>query len=62
VSRNRGPLQEIVLKATKINTLAMGLAYFLSEPFNELPDSSGLVGWGVEVAKEALRTSVGNVL
>jgi nucleolar MIF4G domain-containing protein 1 len=58
-ARNRAALQEIFIKATRIDTLAMGLAYFLSGPFQEGLGEADLIKWGVEIAKETLRSSVG---
>jgi nucleolar MIF4G domain-containing protein 1 len=56
-SRNRGAVEEIFIKATKIEMLAMGLMYFMSEAFRgELGDSEGVLEWGINVAKDTLRT------
>lgn len=60
-TRNRGAIEEIFIKATRIQTLAMGLVYFMSEAFNG-EDSSGesekLVKWASRVAKDTLRTMI----
>ncbi|KAJ7158634.1 hypothetical protein C8R46DRAFT_1178090 [Mycena filopes] len=61
-TRNRGPVEEIFIKASRVETLAMGLVYFLTEAFRdvaELDEGVGkLVKWGSGVAKETLRAGV----
>ncbi|KAK7050892.1 suppressor of glycerol defect [Paramarasmius palmivorus] len=63
-TRNRGAIEEIFIKATRIQTLAMGLVFFLSDGL-KLEVGTGasepvrkLVGWGVEVAKDTIRTGL----
>ncbi|KAJ6513111.1 hypothetical protein C8R45DRAFT_857463 [Mycena sanguinolenta] len=62
MTRNRGPLEEIFIKAIRVEALAMGLVYFLTEAFrdvDEMPEGVGkLVRWASGVAKDTLRTGV----
>jgi len=58
-SRARSAVEEIFAKATRFQSLAMGLAYFMSEVFR--PDeegSSDLVRWAVGIAQETLQAGV----
>ncbi|KAG6853988.1 hypothetical protein C0991_011851 [Blastosporella zonata] len=61
-TRNRGAIEEIFIKATRIQTLAMGLVYFLSEAFRDVlqdGDEKGkLIKWASGLAKDTLRTGV----
>ncbi|KAF7374789.1 MIF4G/MA4-domain-containing protein [Mycena sanguinolenta] len=61
-TRNRGPVEEIFIKASRVEALAMGLVYFLTEAFrdvDEMPEGMGkLVRWASGVAKDTLRTGV----
>ncbi|RDB25941.1 Suppressor of glycerol defect protein 1 [Hypsizygus marmoreus] len=61
-TRNRGALEEIFIKATRIQNLAMGLVYFLSEAFRDLSgEEEGLeklIKWASGLAKDTLRTGV----
>ncbi|KAJ6508008.1 hypothetical protein C8R47DRAFT_1036862 [Mycena vitilis] len=61
-TRNRGPVEEIFIKASRIEALAMGLVYFLTEAFRDtdgMPDGlRKLVKWASGVAKDTLRTGV----
>jgi nucleolar MIF4G domain-containing protein 1 len=61
-TRNRGPVEEIFIKASRLEALAMGLVYFLTEAFRdveEMPDGlQRLVKWATGVAKDTLRTGV----
>jgi len=61
-TRNRGPVEEIFIKASRVEALAMGLVYFLTESFrdvDEMPDGTRkLVKWASGVAKDTLRTGV----
>jgi nucleolar MIF4G domain-containing protein 1 len=54
-ARNRGAVEDIFKKATKVEVLAMGLVYFISEHFR---DEDELVRWASEVAMDTLRASV----
>ncbi|KAI0091308.1 hypothetical protein BDY19DRAFT_991875 [Irpex rosettiformis] len=63
-TRNRGPLEEVFIKATRLETLALGLVYFLSQIFDqgrEQNGGSGFVKWATKVAIETLRTGMGIV-
>ncbi|KAJ7903418.1 hypothetical protein B0H14DRAFT_3079584 [Mycena olivaceomarginata] len=61
-TRNRGPVEEIFIKASRVEALAMGLVYFLTEALrdvDEMPDPmKKLVKWASGVAKDTLRTGV----
>ncbi|KAL0574986.1 suppressor of glycerol defect [Marasmius crinis-equi] len=63
-TRNRGSVEEIFLKATKLQTLAMGILFFFSKMFRfEGDDKLGeetkrLVKWGVGVAKDTIQTGL----
>ncbi|KAJ7227305.1 hypothetical protein GGX14DRAFT_629361, partial [Mycena pura] len=61
-TRNRAPIEEIFIKANRVETLAMGLVYFLTEVFLDVDDLHDglqqLVKWASGVAKDTLRTSV----
>ncbi|KAF7316744.1 MIF4G/MA4-domain-containing protein [Mycena chlorophos] len=55
-ARNRGPIEEIFVKGTRIEALAMGLLYFLTETLGDA--ESELVRWASGIAKDTLRTGV----
>ncbi|KAF7336720.1 MIF4G/MA4-domain-containing protein [Mycena venus] len=61
-TRNRSSVEEIFIKASRVEALAMGLVYFLTEAFrdvDEMPDGTRkLVKWASGVAKDTLRTGV----
>jgi nucleolar MIF4G domain-containing protein 1 len=61
-TRNRGAVEQIFIKATRNQTLAMGLVYFMSETFRDVmgddDDMAKLTRWASEVAKDTLRTGV----
>ncbi|THV07360.1 hypothetical protein K435DRAFT_833689 [Dendrothele bispora CBS 962.96] len=63
-TRNRAVVEEVFVKASRVQALSMGLVFFLSRNFSEndvdgLDEStSKLVKWGVEVAKETLRVGL----
>ncbi|KAF5382190.1 hypothetical protein D9615_004440 [Tricholomella constricta] len=61
-TRNCGPIEEIFIKATRIQTLAMGLVYFISEAFRDVSkeedEMSRLIKWASRLAKDTLRTGV----
>ncbi|KAJ6576616.1 hypothetical protein DFH09DRAFT_1149872 [Mycena vulgaris] len=61
-TRNRGPVEEIFIKASRLEALAMGLVYFLTEVFRDVEEMSDalqkLTKWGSAVAKDTLRTGV----
>ncbi|KAI0078809.1 MIF4G-domain-containing protein [Panus rudis PR-1116 ss-1] len=60
-TRNRAPLEEVFIKATKIQALALGLMYFLGEVVKhevEDMDESGFLVWATKVALDTLRTGL----
>ncbi|RPD60072.1 MIF4G-domain-containing protein [Lentinus tigrinus ALCF2SS1-7] len=57
-TRNKGPLEEVFVKGAKIQTLALGLVYFIREAFR---GESGFLKWASQVALEVLRKGVDNV-
>ncbi|KAG5646977.1 hypothetical protein DXG03_001700 [Asterophora parasitica] len=61
-TRNRGSIEEIFIKARRIQTLAMGLVYFMSESFRDVSknddEMSKLIKWASTLAKDTLRTGV----
>lgn len=61
-TRNRGPVEEIFIKASRVEALAMGLVYFLTEVFRDLDEMEDglrkLTKWATGVAKDTLRTAV----
>jgi nucleolar MIF4G domain-containing protein 1 len=60
-TRNRRAVEEIFIKATRIENLAMGLMYFLSEIFKSDGDNgemSTFLKWGCDLAKDTLRTGM----
>lgn len=65
-TRNRGSLEEIFLKGSRNETLAMGIVYFLSEAFPKQNKGRSKVDdftlWATGVARETLRTGVDVVL
>jgi len=62
VSRNRGAIEGIFIKATRIDTLAMGLVYFMSEAFRNASKEEDVMGklvkWASGLAKDTLQTGV----
>lgn len=57
-SRNRAALEEIFAKVTHIETLAMGLLYFVSEAFRKDSKTEDFLKWAVDVVQDRLRTGV----
>ncbi|KAF8969183.1 hypothetical protein BDZ97DRAFT_1754792 [Flammula alnicola] len=61
-TRNRNAIEEIFIKASRVQTLAMGLIYYLSETFKDKSAADDevlkFVRWAVGVAKDTLRTGV----
>ncbi|KAJ8072377.1 suppressor of glycerol defect [Marasmius tenuissimus] len=63
-TRNRGSVEEIFLRVTKFQTLAMGLLFFFSKVFcsrlddNVDEETRKLVKWGVEVVKDTIQTGL----
>ena len=63
-TRNRGPLQEVFAKATRVQALAVGLVYFLTEAFRGVDgeDEDGdFVTWARDVAVDTLRTGLDTI-
>ncbi|EIW57543.1 ARM repeat-containing protein [Trametes versicolor FP-101664 SS1] len=54
-TRNRGPLEEVFLRGSKIQTVALGLVYFLQTAFK---GEEGFLKWASQVALDALRTGM----
>ena len=60
-TRNRGPLEEVFIKTTRIQTLSLGLMYFFNEVIKqevENIDDSGFLSWATKVALDTLRTGL----
>ncbi|GJE88610.1 MIF4G and MA3 domain-containing protein [Phanerochaete sordida] len=59
-TRNRAPIEEVFIKATRIQALAYGLVYFLGEVFQHEAetDGNGFLVWANKVAVDTLRTGV----
>ncbi|KAJ4500804.1 hypothetical protein C8R41DRAFT_355219 [Lentinula lateritia] len=61
-SRNRSSIEEVFVKASRLQTLAMGLVFFLSKRLSLAEndevdqDIAKLVKWGTEIAKDTLRS------
>ena len=54
-TRNKGPLEEVFAKGSKIQTLALGLVFFIREAFK---GEKGFLKWASQVALDTLRTGV----
>ncbi len=61
-TRDRAAIEEVFIKATRVQNLAMGLVYFLSNTAQEdgIIDETvtKFIRWATEVAKDTLRTGV----
>ena len=61
-TRNRNAIEEIFIKASRIQALAMGLVYFLTEILKEQksqPDGfSKYMEWAIGVAKDTLHAGI----
>ena len=59
-TRNRGRLEEVFIKATRIGALTLGLLYFLQKEMPQPTDGNGeqLVRWATGVAMDTLRTGM----
>lgn len=57
-SRNRGTVEEIFIKATKIENLGLGLIFFLSNMFR---GEEGFLGWASALARETLQTGMNEI-
>lgn len=61
MSRNKGAVEEIFIKATRIQSLAVGLVYYLSATFKRREDTdehSVFLRWASAVAIESLQTGM----
>lgn len=62
MSRNRGVLEEVFIKAARIPTLAMGIVYFLGEAFGKgdigEEEEAKWTKWASGVARDTLRTGI----
>lgn len=56
-TKNRGPLEEVFIKASKLETLSLGLLYFLGQRYIQETEHPFL-HWAAKVATETLRTGV----
>ncbi|OJT11465.1 Suppressor of glycerol defect protein 1 [Trametes pubescens] len=54
-TRNRGPLEEVFLRGSKIQAVALGLVYFLQTAFK---GEEGFLRWASQVALDTLRTGM----
>jgi nucleolar MIF4G domain-containing protein 1 len=61
--RNRNAIEEIFIKATRIQSLAMGIVYFMTKELEASArgedEMSKLIRWASEVAKDTLQSGVG---
>nr|QDK64589.1 putative Sgd1p [Ganoderma lucidum] len=55
-TKNKAPLEEVFVKGSKIQAVALGLMYFLRETFRE---EEGFLKWASQVALQGLRTGMG---
>ncbi|KAG2154054.1 hypothetical protein DEU56DRAFT_952103, partial [Suillus clintonianus] len=56
--RNRGSLEEIFLKASRIENLGLGLVFFMSNTFK---GEDGFLTWASSLAKETLQTGMDHI-
>jgi nucleolar MIF4G domain-containing protein 1 len=59
-TRNRGALEQVFIKATRMESLALGLLFFLQKEMSQPRDrdSEQLVKWATGVAMDTLRTGM----
>lgn len=61
-TRDRGAIEQIFIKGTRNQTLAMGLVYFMSKVFCDVSedgkDIADLIQWASGLAKDTLRIGV----
>ena len=57
-TRNRGALEEIFLKASRIENLGLGLVFFVSNVFK---GEDGFLMWASTLAKETLQTGMDHI-
>ncbi|ETW83202.1 hypothetical protein HETIRDRAFT_244965, partial [Heterobasidion irregulare TC 32-1] len=66
-TRNRGPLQEVFARATRVQALAVGLVYFLTDAFRRADGEGGgggdgnFVTWARDVAVDTLRMGLDTI-
>jgi nucleolar MIF4G domain-containing protein 1 len=62
---NRNAIEEIFNKASRIQALAIGISYFLTEAFKDKSDPEdgflNILRWAISVTKDILRAGVDNV-
>jgi nucleolar MIF4G domain-containing protein 1 len=62
LTRQRGTIEELFIKATRADTVAMGLVYFMTEAFRDTlvqeDNLSRFLVWAVALAKETLQTGL----
>jgi len=56
--RNRGSVEEIFLKASRIENLGLGLVFFMSNTFK---GEDGFLAWASSVAKETLQAGMEHI-
>jgi nucleolar MIF4G domain-containing protein 1 len=58
--RNESAVREVFVKATRVEALAMGLAYFIGETFRSEQDTemAQLIKWAVGIARGTLQVDV----
>ncbi|EJF64960.1 MIF4G-domain-containing protein [Dichomitus squalens LYAD-421 SS1] len=54
-TKNKAPLEEVFIKGSKIQSVALGLVYFLREAFR---GEEGFLKWASQVALQTLRTGM----
>jgi nucleolar MIF4G domain-containing protein 1 len=59
-TRNRSAMEEVFIKAARIEALAMGLVYFIGQEFRRESGERGgdLTTWAAGIAKDTLRTGL----
>ncbi len=65
MTRNRAAIEEILVKAVRIENLAMGLVYFLTNVFLKHASDddavTNFVEWASGLALDIFRTAIGNI-
>lgn len=60
-TRKQGDVEEVFIKATRLETLALGLVYFISKEMSASTageNGKELVKWATKVAVDTLRTGM----
>lgn len=58
-THNRGPLEEVFIKATRVPALALGLIYFIGEMDHaDLAEGGEFLKWARKVALDTLKTGM----